>query len=131
LKLKLSLLILVFAIQANALNVLVAKKDINFNEQITPQNLAYKNVDKVKKSCKPFTLKDLNSGQYKAKHFIRKGFIICTKSVKDYKKEVVVFDFGGIEIEKQGRLLNETDEYIIIKKPNGKTERIYKDGRRR
>ncbi len=129
LKLKCFILLFLFTVNAYAINVLVAKEAIPYNTKITIKHLTVKNVPKVRKSCTPVTLKKLESQAFRTSHYINKGFILCEKSLKNYKNETVLFDFGSIQIEKSGRVLNETDEYIIIKKANGKTEKIYKDGR--
>jgi hypothetical protein len=108
--------------------VIVAKKDIAFRDKITLKMLTTKNVAKVKRTCTPIQLKDLEGKVYFAKHLIRKGFIVCTKSLEELKNNSVLFKFGNIEIEKHGTILHENDKYITIKKANGKTEKIYKDG---
>lgn len=90
--------------------------------------LTTKSVDKVKRTCVPIELKDLEGKVYFAKHFIRRGFIVCTKALEELKNNSVLFKFGNIEIEKHGTILYENDKFITIRKANGKTEKIYKDG---
>ncbi len=131
LKLKCFIFLSFFAVNSYAINVLVAKEAIPYNTKLTIKHLTMKNVPKVRKSCTPVTLKKLEKQAYMSKHYINKGFILCEKSLKTFKNQSILFDFGSIQIEKSGKLINETDDYIIIKKLNGKTEKIYKDGRLR
>lgn len=114
-----------------AIDVLVSNSRINFNDEITLKKVSVGKVDKVKKFCIPLTLEDFEKNRFLAKHYIRKGLVLCRKSVKLYKKNSVVFNFGSIQIEREGKLIYENDEYIKIKKTNGKIEKIYKDGRLR
>jgi len=124
------MLLLIFSFgSAFGVNVLVAKEKIRLKEKIKTKNLRVKKVKKVKKSCFPVTLDTISSQQYIAKHFMNKGAIICEKDIKVYKKNTVLFNFGNIEIEKEGKVVGETKKYIRVKKPNGKIEKIYKDGR--
>ena len=111
-----------------ALDVLVAKEKIKLKEKIQINNLRVKKVKKVKKACVPITLDQVSNTLYISKHFINAGSIICEKDIKIYKKNSVLFDFGNIEIEKEGKVVGETKKYIRVKKPNGKIEKIYKDG---
>jgi len=107
----------------------VARGNINFKEKITKYNLVLKNIIKIHKHCVPFNIDNLKKGTYTAKHYIRQGSVICTKDVQKYNKKSVLFNFGSIEIEKEGKIIFENDKYIKIRKQNGKIEKIYKDGR--
>ena len=51
------------------------------------------------------------------------------KDVKKYENESVIFNFGGVEIEKKGKVIYENDDFIRIKNLDGTIEQIYKDGR--
>ena len=126
----LKLLMLLFFITSNlfAVDVLVTKKKIGLKEKIQINNLRVKRVNKVNKRCIPITLDKVSSTAYIAKHYINAGAIVCEKDIKIYKKNSVKFNFGNIEIEKEGRVVGETKKYIRVKKPNGKIEKIYKDG---
>lgn len=112
-----------------ALNVIVAKSNIKYKEKINSSKLKTSTVSKVKKHCKPLSISIYNSNTFTAKHFIRKGDIICLNDIKVYKKESVIFQFGALEIEKEGKILFQNKKYITIKKSDGKTEKIYKDGK--
>lgn len=129
LKLKAFFLVLIFASNAYSTQVVVVSKKINFKEKITAYNTQVMNVSRVKKNCIPASVEQLKSEQHIAKHYMKTGTIICTKDVKTYLKEKVVVKFGAIEIEKNGKLIYENDEYLRIKKEDGKIEKIYKDGR--
>jgi hypothetical protein len=91
--------------------------------------LTLKKAGKIYRHCKPVKLSDLNKAPYIAKHYMSKGSIVCHKDIKRYEKSSILFDFGTLEIEKDGKVINNTNKYIKIKKPNGKVEKIYKDGR--
>ena len=124
------MLLLIFSLSsAFAIDVLVAKEKIRLKEKIKIKNLRVKKVKKVKRSCHPVTLDTISTQQYIAKHYMNIGSVICEKDIKIYKKNTVLFNFGNIEIEKEGKVVGETKKYIRVKKPNGKIEKIYKDGR--
>jgi hypothetical protein len=129
LMLRLSFLLIFMFLNANAIDVLVAKKAIHYKSIVDTRDLMLRKVDSVEKYCKPLKLADLNNKKYEALHYIRKSSVICTKDVKPYKKEAVVFKFGALEIEKRGEIIFQNDEYIRIKRSDGKIEKIYKDGR--
>ena len=86
-------------------------------------------VPSVSKTCIPLTLNQVRNNEYRTTHYINKKAIICQNDVEIYKNESVIFKFGGLEIEKKGRIIYENDKFIRIKKENGKIEKIYKDGR--
>ena len=129
LKCKLLIVTLLFSINAHALNVIIAKESIKFKEKINIKKLSFKQVSKIKKKCKPVTINYLNSKKFIAAHHINKGSILCERSLTVYQKKSVLFKFGTIEIEKNAKIINENDEYIMIKNENGKRDKIYKDGR--
>jgi hypothetical protein len=112
-----------------AIDVLVTKAKINFKAKIEINNLRVKKVKKVFKTCIPVTLEEISSNTYISKHYINAGAIICEKDIKIHKNIIVLFKFGNIEIEKEGRVVGETKKYIRVKKSDGRIEKIYKDGR--
>jgi len=114
--------------QLFSIDVLVAKEKINYKAKIKLSNLRLKKVKGVRKSCVPITINGLGNDHYISTHFINPGTIICEKDIKIYEKNTVVFNFGNIEIEKEGKLIGETKRYIRIKKPNGRIEKIFKNG---
>lgn len=124
-----SLLVIFLFSKAFAYEVVVTKENINYNEIIT-NNMIYKaKVSKIKKHCIPISYENFEKNKLQAKHYMKKGFIICEDDIKTYKKKSVLFDFGVIQIEKEGEIIYENGEYIRMKKPNGDIEKIYKDGR--
>ena len=127
--LKHSLLIIFLSIHSYALTVLIAKESFAYEEKLSKSKLRLVNVNKVRKSCIPLTLKDINENEYVTKHYINDGSILCQKNVKTYKKQSVTFKFGALEIEKKGKIVYENNDFIRIKKADGTIEKIYKDGR--
>ena len=127
--LKLSLLCLLLSVNSYAISVLIAKESINFEEKIDSSKLIVQNVSDISKACIPLKLSDIQNQDYITTHFINKNTIICQKDVKDYKDTGVVFNFGGVKIEKKGKIIYENDEIIRIKNLDGSIEQIYKDGR--
>ncbi|RXI41165.1 hypothetical protein CRU99_09965 [Malaciobacter mytili] len=112
-----------------ATDVLVAKNVIHYKAKIEVKDLMLQKVDSVKSTCTPLKLSDIDGKVFQALHYISKGSIICTKDVSIFEKKSVVFNFGSIEIEKNGEIIFQNEEYIRIKRNDGKIEKIYKDGR--
>jgi hypothetical protein len=129
LRLKSLLFILFFVVNAYSIDVIVVKSKINYKEIIVLNKLSKANVLSVKKYCIPVTIDNLEENKYIATHYLRKGSILCMKDIKRYKKNSVIFNFGSIQIEKSGKIIFENNEYIKIKRNDGKIEKIYKDGR--
>ncbi len=109
--------------------VIKASEHIKYKAKITPDKVRLEYVDNVKRSCIPVTKKEIISNEYRSKLIMKKGRIICKKDVYVADKNRIIFDFGGIEIEKDGKVIRETKDYIKIRKANGKFETIRKDGR--
>ena len=127
-KSKILFLIFIFINNHFAIDVLVAKKKIAYKEIIKISSLQKITLKKLNKNCDPLKISDLNKYKYVSKHYINKKSVICFKDIKKYKNESVIFNFGSIEIEKDGQIVFENDKYITIKKRNGKLEKIYKNG---
>lgn len=127
--LRLSLSIFFLLINSYAIDIIVPKKTINYKSILSITDLSLKKVATIPKVCKPLTLDNIQRNKYQAKHLLYKGRVICLKDVKIYKKESVVFKFGALEIEKNGKIIFENDEFIRIKRNDGKIEKIYKNGR--
>lgn len=127
--LRLSLVFILFYCNLIAITVLIAKKPINFEEKIEISKLKLKNVSYIIKSCKPLKFNQVKNQEYLSTHYINKGSIICLKDVKKYLDNSVLFNFGSLQIEKKGKIIYENEEFIRIKKLDGKIEKIYKDGR--
>ncbi|MAC83271.1 MAG: hypothetical protein CL624_03965 [Arcobacter sp.] len=127
--LKLSILIFFLATNLFGINVLVSKEAIAFREKVDVTKLRLMKIPELKKTCVPLTLNQVQNNEYRTTHYINKKSIICQNDVETYKDESVVFKFGGLEIEKKGKIIYENDNFIRIRKENGKIEKIYKDGR--
>jgi hypothetical protein len=115
----------IFSLNANL--ILVSNKNINYNEIIDIDNLKVVNSSE-KIRCKTFDINLLNNSQYQAKHFIFKNKFICKKDLKKIILNKIEYDFGNIVIQRTGKIIGETKIYIRIKNPNGKIEKIYKNG---
>ena len=127
--LKLSFLVFLLNINLFAISVLVSKVAINFEEKIDSSKVVVQNVDEINKFCTPLTLSQLQNKEYITTHYINRNTIICIKDVKKYENESVIFNFGGVKIEKKGKVIYENSEFIRIKNLDGTIEQIYKDGR--
>jgi len=113
-------------ISMNAKLILISNKNINYNEIINKNNLQIVNDNNVR--CNTFDMNLLNNKQYQAKHFIFKGKAICNKDLKEVILNKIEYDFGNIIIQRNGKIISETNKYIKIKNANGSIEKIYKNG---
>lgn len=127
--LKLSFIVLLFNINLFALSVLISKEAINYEEKLDSSKLIVQNVDEIHKSCIPLKLSELQNEEYVTLHHINKNTIICLKDVKKYENESIIFNFGGLKIEKKGKIIYENKDFIRFKNIDGTIEQIYKDGR--
>ncbi len=121
----------VFLLNINlfAISVLVSKESISFEEKLDNTKVAVQNVAEINKSCVPLKLSELQNSDYVTTHHINKNTIICSKDVKKYENESIIFNFGGLKIEKKGKVIYENKDFIRIKNTDGTIEQIYKDGR--
>ena len=130
--LKHSVLFLLFCLTSlNAITVVVAKKQIAYQQKIEESYVEVKNVSAINKKCVPVTLQQIKDNNFITTTFINVGSIICKKNLTIATQKSVTFNFGSIEIETPGKIIFENDEYIKIKKLDGSIEKIYKDGRLR
>lgn len=127
--LRLSLFVLFFSIEIFATTVLVSSEAIKFEEKIDASKVKVQNISNLNKNCEPLTLSSLQNEEYITTHYINKNTVICTKDVKKQQNNIVVFNFGGVRIEKKGKIIFENNEFIKIKNLDGTIEQIYKDGR--
>lgn len=127
--LKLSFLCLLLSVNTFAISVLISKESINFEEKLDSSKLRLQNVSEITKTCIPLKLSQVQNEEYITTHYINKNSIICLKDVRKYQDEGIVFNFGGLKIEKKGKIIYENDEFIRIKNLDGTIEQIYKDGR--
>ena len=121
----------VFLLNVNlfAISVLVSKESISFEEKLDSSKVTVQNVTDINKSCIPLKLSELQNTDYITTHHINKNTIICSKDVKKYENESIIFNFGGVKIEKKGKVIYENKDFIRIKNNDGTIEQIYKDGR--
>lgn len=131
LKFSIFLTFTIFTSQVFAIEAIIAREDLPFRTQLTPQNLEIKDIVKVPDNCDLLKLSELKNGKYLTSKYIRREQIFCKDDVKKVEKKSIIFNFGPIEIETDGKIIYENDEYVKIKKDNGKIEKIYKDGRSR
>ncbi len=127
--LKLNFLVFLFSIELFALDVLISSKTIAFEEKIDTSKVRIEDVSEVNKFCIPLKITDLEENSYVTTHHINKNTIICLKDVKKGDNESIVFNFGGLKIEKKGKIIYENKDFIRIKNSDGTIEQIYKDGR--
>lgn len=111
--------------------VVIAKMDIPYNEALTPSNIALIQVEKMPENCRVITIDELKKDKYFTNKYLQKDKVICHSDLKQKSNNKIIFNFGSIQIETTGKIIYENDEYIKIKKENGKVEKIYKDGRDR
>ncbi len=121
--------VLLLNINLFAISVLVSKESISFEEKLDDTKVAVQNVAEINKSCIPLKLSELQNADYITTHHINKNTIICLKDVKKYENESIIFNFGGLKIEKKGKVIYENKDFIRIKNIDGTIEQIYKDGR--
>ncbi len=131
------LIILIFSsvILEASIEVIKARVNIEYKQKITKSDIYLDNVSfkEVKRFCKPIEKESfINNNDYRAKIHIKRGNIICTKDLYKMKKaNKILFNFGSIQIEKNGKVIRETKDYIRIKNDNGEIQKIYKNGRTR
>ncbi len=126
-------ILLCFAIGLEAsYDVVKARYKISYKQKITKSNIYKDKTPKIKKYCIPISVEDILSTQYRAKKYIKRDEIICTKDVYKLKtNNRLLFNFGAIQIEKDGKIIRETKDYVRIKNDNGEVQKIYKNGRSR
>ncbi len=122
-------LFFIFNVTLFANQFVIAKKNIPYNSTITIDDLQSVSSAPMKKYCEPMSMEMFEKQRYISNRYIKKSTIICKDDVSIYKKNSVLFNFGTIQIEQNGKIIFENDEYIKIKKENGDIEKIYKDGR--
>lgn len=109
-------------------NILSAKKNINYKEVIKLEDVE-EITSSEKLNCVPMNIEEFKTKKFIAKHYIAKSSVICKKSIEEYKKEAILFDFGSFQIETEGKVIFENNEFVRIKKSDGSIEKIFKDGR--
>ncbi len=109
--------------------VMVSKKNIQWKHIIKRSDIYLIEALVRKYQCKEYLNPDsLITNIYRAKHYISKGRKICKKDLYKDVEHKVTFNFGLLEIEKNGEIVKETDQYIKIRNNNGEIEKIYKVG---
>ena len=127
--LRLSFFVFLINLNLFAFSVLVSKGSIGFEEQLDSSKVVVQEMSELNKTCEPLKLGELESEVYITTHYINKNTVICTKDVKKYDNESIIFNFGGLRIEKKGKIIYENKDFIRIKNIDGTVEQIYKDGR--
>lgn len=108
-----------------------AIKNINYKDKIDRSDFVLKQT-KEKKVCKKFVdIELLKQRKYYAKHYIINERAICLENVFIPKKNKIKFNFGNLEVERDGEVIRETSKYIKIKNLDGTIDKIYKDGTNR
>lgn len=129
--LKLSFVLLIFCNTLFGVTVLVTKEPIKFEGKIDKSKLIEKEVETLNKNCIPLSMSDLENGEFVTTHHINKNVIVCQRSVKAVEDMGIIFNFGGFEIVKKGKIIYENEQFIRFKNLDGTIEQIYKDGRQR
>ena len=106
----------------------LASKSINWKGSVKRSDVYLVEVDK-KNRCKGYIdIDKLITGKYRAKHYIMKNRKICKNDLYEVKNSKITFNFGLLEIQRDGQIVNETNSYIKIRNKDGKIEKIYKNG---
>ena len=112
-----------------AANVIVSSKTIAFEEKVDSSKIRSEEVAEINKFCIPLKLSDIEENNYITTHHINRNTVICMKDVRKSDNESIIFNFGGVKIEKKGKIIYENKDFIRIKNVDGTIEQIYKDGR--
>ena len=120
--------ILFVSLSYGSILVVKASHNIRYKAKIVQEDIILSYEDRLPLNCELISLDDLLSDKYRAKIYIKKNRIICKKDVYIPAKNKVIFDFGNIEIEKDGKVIKDTKQYVRIKNNDGTIEKIYKDG---
>lgn len=127
--LKHSLVFFLLYLNVFATSVVISTKSIAFDEKIDTSKVKVEEVTDINKFCVPLKISDIEENSYVTTHHINKNMIICMKDVKKSENESIIFNFGGLKIEKKGKIIYENKDFIRIKNSDGTIEQIYKDGR--
>lgn len=106
----------------------VTKKSIKWKENIDLNDVILVNSSSKYKCRDYLNIDKLKNGNLRAKHYIFAQKPICNDDVYTQAQNKLKFNFGLLEIERNGELIRETDKYIKIKNPDGTIEKIYKNG---
>ena len=128
-KIKLFILFLTLNLFSQTIQVVpISNKVIGFKAKIYSSDVRLIRVND-KYFCKEYIdIKILKQNKYFAKHYIAKNKPLCKKDLFVPISRRIAFQFGNLEIEKDGEVIRETEKYIKIKNLNGKIEKIYKNG---
>lgn len=127
---KLLLCFLPLVINANEINIVpIANKNINYKSKIYSYDVRLIQENQKFKCKNYIDVITLKKNKYFAQHYIAKDRAICAEDVFIPRSNTIRFKFGNLEIEREGTVIKETDEYIKIKNFDGTIDKIYKDGR--
>jgi hypothetical protein len=122
-------IILIGTINLNSSTLVIkASKDIQYKSIVNSSVVHLDYVEYVKSTCTPITKDEILNFKYRAKQTLKTNRIICKKDLYIAQENRVIFKFGTIEIEKDGKVIKETKKYIRFRNTDGKIEKIYKDG---
>jgi hypothetical protein len=121
-----------FVLLSNEINIVpIANKNIDYKSKIYTYDVRLIQANQKFKCKKYINVIDLKKNKYYASHYIAKDRTICASDVFIPESNTIRFKFGNLEIEREGEIVKETDEYIRIKNLDGTIDKIYKDGRNR
>jgi len=124
-------ILIIFSILIHASDDIVlpiSVKSINWKEKITPSNVKIIKKNNTFKCKKYLDIDILKKNKYRAKHYVLKNKALCFEDVYVQSDKKIKFNFGFLEIEKDGELIKETSDYIKIKNVDGTMTKIYKNG---
>ena len=128
--LKFLILFFPFILVANEINIVpIANKNINYKSKIYSYDVRLVQENQKYKCKNYIDVITLKKNKYFAQHYIAKDRAICAEDVFIPKSNTIRFKFGNLEIEREGTIIKETEEYIKIKNFDGTIDKIYKDGR--
>jgi len=109
----------------------MAVKTISYKAKIYSSDFKLIQTKDTKICKKYLDIKTLKEGKYFAKRYIAKGKPLCEGNVFVPTQNKIKFKFGNLEIERDGKIIRETNEYIKIKNLDGTIDKIFKDGTNR
>ena len=109
--------------------ILISKRNINYKDVINSEYLELVNISNDIR-CTTFDKNLLKKHKYQAKRYIYKGKAICYKDLQKVQINKIKYDFGNIEIQRDGKVVGENKDYVKIKNYDGTVIKIYKNGQK-
>ena len=121
----------IYCFSSQSIPLIISTKSINYKELVSSKYKVLLNTEANRKfykvRCKEFIApEELKNNEYRAKHYIRKNKVICKKDIFIHISKKIKFNFGFLEIEKDGEVVRETEQYIKIRNYDGSTQKFYK-----